>query len=367
MIIGGAEQQFLELVKGLNKDEYDITVVTLYSGGDLEPEIKKIPGIDYICLNRRNKFDFSCLVEIYKILRRKRVDIVQPFLTPSTFFFLLPAVATRVPVKIVTERGNLRHDPGQGYRLYLRVEDFLTRFANTVIPNSESGKDYLISRGIKADRIKVIYNGINTQRLNTSNIPVTQIKKEMNLPPNGVLVGISASLIPLKDHSTFLKAARLVSAEIPQTRFAILGDGPLRNSLEQVSRDLGIDSCMKFLGNQVNVAPYLSAFDILCLCSAEPEGCSNAILEAMALGKPVIATDAGGNRELIENGETGLLVPIKNPEALAEAIISCIKKPDITQKMGEQAEIIFKERFSLERMLDDYDRLYKELVKNNHS
>jgi glycosyltransferase involved in cell wall biosynthesis len=122
-------------------------------------------------------------------------------------------------------------------------------------------------------------------------------------------------------------------------------------------------SCVTFFGNQVNVAPYLNAVDIFCLCSAEPEGCSNAILEAMALGKPVIATDAGGNHELIKDGKSGFLVPVKDPKALARALIKCIKQPQMRKEMGLLSSQLFKERFSLERMLDDYQRLYQELIK----
>jgi glycosyltransferase involved in cell wall biosynthesis len=366
MIIGGAEQQLLELARGLDKNLFNVIVVTLYAGGDLEPEIKKTPNVEYLCLNRKNKIDFSCLIKIYKLYRRKHVDIVQPFLTPSTLFFLLPAIITGIPVKIVTERGNLRANPGLGYKSYLRIEDYFTRFANLVIPNSESGKRYLIRRGIKADKIKVIYNGINTERLNPSPTKVVQIRNELKLPEKGVLIGISASLIPLKDHDTFLKAAKLVSERVPQSRFAILGDGPMREHLVSLTRELGIESLVTFLGNQVDVSSYLSAFDIICLCSAQPEGCSNAILEAMALGKPVVATDTGGNSELIENGKTGLLVPVKNPEALAEAIISYIRQPESGEKMVQQAKKVFRLRFSLDRMINDYKRLYLDTLKTEY-
>jgi glycosyltransferase involved in cell wall biosynthesis len=363
MIIGGAEQQFLELAKGLDKRHFKTIVVTLYAGGDLEPEVKNLPGIEYICLNKKNKYNFFTLFTILRLLRQKHIDVIQPFLTPATFYTLVPAVINRTPVKVITERGNKRSKPGLGHSLYLRAEDFFTRFAGLVIPNSKSGKDYLISRGINPNRIRVIYNGINTKRLAADPAKVARIKAGMGLLSNGIVVGISASLTANKDHATFLHAARLVSRAMPQVKFAILGDGPLGPMLQNMAKELGIESKVNFLGNQTDVGSYLSTFDVACLCSSEPEGCSNSILEAMAFGKPVVATDAGGNNELIVNGETGLIVPVRNPERLAEAILTCLQQPERARGMGQRGREIITSRFSLERMVRDYETLYEEAIK----
>ena len=362
LLIGGAEQQFLELVKGLDKNRFNTIVVTLYPGGDLEDEVKNIPDIEYVCLHRKGKYSFFTLFSVFRLLWKKHVDIIQPFLTPATFFTLLPAVIKRTPVKIITERGNLRRNTGLGYNLYLRFEDWLTRFANVVIPNSKSGQDYLITRGIKQEYIKVIYNGINTQRLTPALPEIVQIKKALKLAENEKVVGISASLYSLKDHATFLRAAQIISGTMPQVKYIILGDGPLRSDLEQMARDLGIESRVLFAGNQMEVGPYLSTFDIACLCSKEPEGCSNAILEAMALGKPVVATNVGGNIELVEDGQTGILIPAQNPEVLANAIMSLLGNPEQAREMGRRGQEKINREFSLQRMVRDYETLYEEMV-----
>jgi glycosyltransferase involved in cell wall biosynthesis len=272
----------------------------------------------------------------------------------------------RVPVRLVTERGNQRINPGRGYLFYLRLEDFLSQFADWIIPNSYSGKDYLIKRGHNPERIKVIYNGINSQRLQPDAAKAAMIRKNMALPENGTVIGISASLIPLKDHETFLKAAQIVHDAAPQARFAILGDGPLKSSLTELAGSLGISPYVTFFGNQVEVSDYLTAFDILCLSSAQPEGCSNAILEAMVLGKPVVATDTGGNKELVEHNQTGLLVPIKDPRAMADAIISLIMKPELAAQMGQRGKESVKTRFSLEVMVDNYETLYEDTLRRKN-
>ncbi len=363
MIIGGAEQQFLEIIKGIYKKRFNIIALTLFAGGDLEEELKSVPDIQYICLNRKSKYNVSNMFTIFQVIRRNKVDIIQPFLTPATFFTLIPAVIYRTPVKIVTERGSMRKSLPRGHRLYLRIEDFFTKYADRVIPNSKSGKAFLISRGIDPANIKVIYNGINLERLTPPPEEVTRTRNEMGIGDDEAVVGISASLFPLKDHATFLQAAQEINGVMPHVKFIILGDGPLLESLHDMAKDLGIAPHVLFPGNKTDVGPYLSNFDIACLCSKEPEGCSNSILEAMAMGKPVVATDAGGNQELVEDGKNGLIVPVQNPELLARAIVSLLKNPDLAREMGQHAREIIDSRFSLEGMVSEYESLYEEAFK----
>lgn len=365
--VGGAEQQLLELVRGMNKARFQPVVASLYSGGPLESEVREVPGVELISLNRKGKYDFSVLFSVLQLMRQKKVDIIQPFLTPATFFGILPASINRIPVKIITERCGLRKDTSPGNRFYRAAEDFLTRFASLVVPNSEAGRSYLLDRGIAPSRIKVIYNGVNLSRLTPDPAKVAQIKEEMQLPHNGKVIGIVARLHPAKGHDTFLRAAKIISESIPQTRFAVVGDGPLRTDLEYLTRELGVASKVIFFGGQRDVGSFLSTFDVACLCSTDLEGCSNSVLEAMALGKPVVATDVGGNRELVQPDATGLLVPHENPEALVDAVLKCFNRPEWAQTMGRQAQEMVFSRFSQERMVQEYESLYEEaLMRKGH-
>jgi glycosyltransferase involved in cell wall biosynthesis len=356
---GGAERQILGLVKGMDKNRFTPIVASLYPGGALEPEAKGLPGVEYICLNRKGKYDFFILLSVLRLLRRKHVDIIHPFLTPSTFFGLLPAWVNRTPVKMATERCGERSNTTTGNNLYRKVEDFFTRFADWVTPNSEAARNYLISRGISPARIKVIYNGTNLQRLTPNPDRVTEIRNSLKLPPDGKVVGIVARLSPVKDHATFLQAAHLVSKTMPQTRFAIVGDGPLRNDLENQARELGLASRVVFFGEQRDVGSYYSAFDVACLCSMDVESCSSVTCEAMALGRPVIVTDVGGNKEIVEHNKNGILIPVRNPQALADAILACLQRPEWAREMGEHARETALTRFSMERFVQDYQNLYE--------
>jgi glycosyltransferase involved in cell wall biosynthesis len=361
--VGGAEQQILELVKGMDKQRFTPIVASLYPGGALEAEVKAVPGVEYICLNRRGKFDFTTLFTVFRLLRRKHVDIVHPFLTPSTFFGLVPAWLGRTPVKMATERCGERVKTEIGNDLYRLVEDFFTRFTDCVTPNSLAARDYLIRRGISPSRIKVVYNGVNIQRLNADPAEVSRIRERLGVPAEGKVIGIMARLSAVKNHATFLRAARLISEAVPSTRFAIVGEGPLRHDLEALSAELGLSSRVVFFGAQRDVGSYVSAFDVACLCSMDVESCSNVTLEAMALGKPVVVTDIGGNKELVESGQNGLLIPIRSPEALTEAVLRYLRQPDFAREMGHQAAETVRTRFGLERFVQEYQDIYENSIR----
>ena len=363
---GGAEHQLLQLVKGIDKKRFKPITVTLYPGGPLEKDMQQITGAELFTVNRKGKYDFWVLKRIVSLMRHQNVDVVQPFLSPSTFFGLIPALINHVPLKIVTERSGAGLITRFGARSYQKVEDFFTRFADWVVPNSSTGRDYLIKRGINPARIKVIYNGLNLERLTPDKEKVVQIRNQLNLPPGGKVVGISANLRPDKDHITFLRAAKIINQTFPDTRYAILGDGTERQNLENLVRELSMESLVTFFGYQYDIASYLACFDIACLCSKYTEGCPMATLEAMALGKTVVVTNVGGNTEVVEHGRNGLLVSPENPQALANSVIDCLRQPDRAGEMAQRAKEMVLNRFSLTRFISDYENLYEEALRQNN-
>ncbi len=363
LAVGGAEQQLLELARGMDRSWFRPIIVTLvpYPEGGLEKEAQAA-GVEVLSLNRRGRFDLWAFYRAFRLLRQRRVDVVQPYLTPATLFGLLPALAARTPVKIVTERCGLRVKVSRRNSLYRSIEDFLSRFADWVIPNSRAGREYLLTRGINPARVRVVYNGINLKRLVSTPERVAQVRAQMGVPPGGKAVGIVASLSPQKDHLTFLRAARIIGQHLPQTRFALIGDGPLRPLLKREAQELGVTPLVTFFGIQRDIGTYVGSLDVAVQCSADKEGCSNVVLEAMALGKPVVATEVGGNTELVEPGVTGLLVPPRDPQALAQAVISLLEDPQESQAMGERGSEVVRRQFSLEGMVKNYQDLYQEVL-----
>ena len=219
----------------------------------------------------------------------------------------------------------------------------------------------MVSRGIAPAKVRVIYNGVNPLRVAFTEQERDHIREEVGVPPGGRLVGIVASLTPAKDHETLLKAAALVSRQLPETRFAVVGDGPLRPALEAQARQLNLDSHVVFLGHQLRAGAYIASFDVAVLSSSDLEGCSNFLVEAMALGRPLVATDVGGNRELFTHGQAGLLVPPRDEKAMAESILTILNRPDLMEQMAREGQAIYDARFTVTRMVQAYESLYLEL------
>lgn len=365
--IGGAEQQLLELVRGLDKDRFRPIVAPLYPGGALDGEFCALPGVEVMDLNRQGKYDVSPLWRIGALLEARDVDIVQPFLSPSTFFGLLPALLVGSPAKIVTERCGVRLVRHLGYKLYRTVEDWLSRFADAVVANSVAGQELLIGRGIAPEKIRVIYNGLNRERLDVDPAQVSAHRRRLAVPEGGHVIGILASLSRPKGHEVLLRAAALLKENWPATRYAIVGDGPLRSELEALAGQLGLTDRVVFFGNQRRVGDHLAACDFLVSSSCDNEGCSNSILEALAVGLPVIATDVGGNRELIEPSTTGYLVPAGDAGALAARIEFLMANPAQADRVARLGNRMVSERFGLSRMVAEYEELYGVLLANRRA
>ena len=197
---GRTDLTLVELARGLGRDRFNPLVVTLYPGEPLERELRHSSGVELVSLERKGKWDFGALRRLSRLLRSKDVHIIQPFLTPSTAFGLSAAIMARTPVKIATERCGVRLNTSVGNKLYRFVEDRLTRFADAVVPNSEAGRDYVLSRGINEDKVRVIYNGVAPERTTCLPNDRAAVRASFGIRPDEPVVGIVASLTPAKDH-----------------------------------------------------------------------------------------------------------------------------------------------------------------------
>ena len=357
---GGAERQLVELVLGLDKARFHALVVTLYPAGPLEAELEEREGVTLLSLNRTGKYDAVSVARLAMTLRSHRVQVVQPFLSPATLLGMCASVAARTPVRILTERCGLRRNRKLGNRLLRLAEDRLTGLADAVVANSQAGSEYVSGRGIPQDKIRVIYNGINPDRLKADPQRVAEIRTQLG---DGPIVGTVASLTDAKDHATLIKAVGGLVSRFPDIRLALVGDGHLRGDLVELSRSLGLARNIVFFGHQRQVADYVAAFDVAALSSCDNEGCSNFLLEAMGMGKPVVATDVGGNRELVASGENGYLVPSGDARGLTSAIERLLHDPQARTTMGRRGRQTITSRFSLSGMIESYQSLYWEQMR----
>ncbi len=207
-------------------------------------------------------------------------------------------------------------------------------------------------------KVRTIYNGVDTTRFTPGDRVAA--RRTLDIPPDWSVVGTVGRLDPVKDQAGLIRAFAATTASRPSV-LLIVGDGPLRPELDALRRELGLGERVRLLGERQDIPQVLQALDCFVLPSVG-EGISNAILEAMATALPVVATRVGGNVELVEDGETGLLVQVRQPEALVRALDCYLGDPAIARKHGAAARARAEREFGLERMLTGYGDLYRSLV-----
>ncbi|MEK7829690.1 MAG: glycosyltransferase, partial [Acidobacteriota bacterium] len=266
-----------------------------------------------------------------------------------------------VPVRIAARR-----ESGKRSAFKRRIERGAYRLAQAVIANCETVRDQLIAEGVPEQKIITSYNGLELARY----LPRTESKREEQFASLGLpqafgrrLVTMVANLRSVKDHSTLLRAAQLVCSAVPDAAFCLAGEGELLEPLRQQAARLGLAEDVFFVGRCRQVAELLAVSEIGVLSSAS-EGFSNAIIEYMAAGLPVVATDVGGAREAVIEGETGYLIEAGDAESLADRIIKLLNDRTRSGSMGESGRRTVEEKFSSVALFERTHRLYGRLLTN---
>jgi glycosyltransferase involved in cell wall biosynthesis len=358
-IQGGAEQQLYELVKGMDKQRYEIRVGCFVEGGEKWDDFMGLSGVQTICFQRKSRFDFLVLKRIIAFLKSNPVDILHAYLPPATIFGIVAGLIARTPILVMGERGTKTGFSKVGPRIYFFLENILSRHVDLIIANSSAGKNWKAKLGVSPNRVMVVHNGLNPARLTPKK---ERTKSELGVPANSLILGNVARLAPMKDHHTLLKAISLLRSDYPELIGLLVGDGPERGRLEQEVKRLGLEANLIFLGHQECVADFIRLFDVAVLSSKYREGCSNFIMEAMYCGKPVVTTDVGGSAELVVNGVTGWVVEKENPKALASAIKKLLRDSQLRQQMGVSGRRRIEKEFMIEQMVRRTEQIYEELL-----
>lgn len=215
--------------------------------------------------------------------------------------------------------------------------------------------------GIRPNRIRIIYNGIETDLFHPNQKTREQIRRELQVTDEQSVIGTIGNLYPVKGHTYLVRAAAAVTQVFPESVFIIAGRGQLLEGLQTEARELGVEKHIRFLGFREDVPALLQAMDIFVLPSLS-EGLPLSALEAMASGKPVVATRVGGVPEVVVDGETGFLVAPEDADDLAEKLVCLLKAPCLLQQLGAKGHEMVKERFSLDRMVKNYEELYQKAL-----
>lgn len=345
----GAETQLVELALALSVRGYAVEILLLKTRNDFADPLSQA-GIPVTALNRAGWWDLGVVFRLYRYLRRSRPDVLHCFLFLSNLLGVTAGRLAGVATIVVSQRCSYQAMLRPFWR---RVARWSHRRADRVIVNSKATWREEIAAGLSLGRIRCIPNGV---RFSAEDPPD---RRELGLP-EGPLVLSVGQLEAIKGHRWLLDAWPAVHASCPGATLVLLGDGSLRRSLEARARRAGVGSSVRFLGFRAP-APFLLACDFLVQPSLS-EGMPNAVLEAMAAGRAVVATAVGSLPELIVDRETGILVPPRNAEALGQAILSMLNDPKRCVAMGDAARRCARDRFSTGRMVAFTEEAYLELV-----
>lgn len=362
--IGGPARHALILSEGLTSEGF---ATTLFAGdpaaaeGDLRPEAPPFPIVSVPGLRREPNplRDLRAFLFLLRAFRRLRPSIVHTHMAKAGTLGRLAARLAGVPLIVHTYHGHVLEGyfrPGVA-RFYARVERALARRSHALVAVSPQTRDELLARGIgRAEQWRVIPLGLDLDPLLDGVLDGDEARRHLGIAPGRPAVGIVGRLVPIKDHRTFLEAARIVTKERDVT-FVVAGDGELRGELEQEASDLG--GAVRFLGWVDDLRRLYVALDLVVLTSRN-EGTPVALIEAMAAGRPVVATNVGGVPECIPEGAGEIVAP-GDPEAVAVAVGRILDNPDRARAMGHIGRESVRERYRAQRLVRDVAALYRQL------
>ena len=348
---GGTERRLLETIRGLLQIGYQVKLVVLNTLNQY-PESENI-GIEIIMIKRVIKKDPAIFWKLVRICKRFRPDVIHSWGSMASVYAL--PVSKLFRIKFVNSMINTAECKRYSPRWWRAKITF--PFSDKILSNSFAG---LKSFNPPPVRSKVIHNGFDFNRLNNL-LPGDEVKRKFGIQTRYV-VGMVAMVDHRKDYHTFINAAEEVLKHNEDVTFLCVGDGLLLAKMKEITSG---NPKIRFVGRQGNIESVINIFDIGVLTtnsSRGSEGISNSILEYMAMGKPVIATDGGGSGEIILNGSTGYLVPSFSPGILAEKIQQLLSDEETRNSLGANGQKRIKESFSFESMISSFDQIYLELV-----
>jgi glycosyltransferase involved in cell wall biosynthesis len=348
----GAEKQLTLLATRLPRDEFDVHVVALTRGGPFADELAAA-GIPLTVLGKRFKFDPAAYWKLKRLLRERPPDILHTWLFAANAYGRLAAGPQPSFPVLVSERCVDTWKAGWQLWLDRKLAPRTTR----LIGNSRSVAEFYREQGFPAERLAVIPNGIDLPAAPLADRDV--VRRELEIAPGAHIVGYIGRLARQKRVMDLIWAFELIRVMEREVIFLIAGDGPERPRLERFVHDLEIADRVRFLGHRSDAQRVLAACDLFWLAS-DFEGLSNSVMEAMACGLPVVASDIPPNRELVIHGETGFLVPVGDRVAFVQFAQKLLLDRPLAAQLGAAGRERIGRVFSVERMVDAYARLYRE-------
>jgi glycosyltransferase involved in cell wall biosynthesis len=346
--VGGSERQFATVVESLNRDRFDVHPACLRRVGGLSARMGEIPefppgGSLFGLQAQRARWSLA------RLMQRDGIAVAHAFDFYTNLMLIPAARVARIPVI-----GSHRQLGDLLTSARFKAQSWAFRFCSRVVCNSRAAADTLRATGLAESRIEIIPNGLPEQAFVEC---APAIPRQRQVTRIGMIARMNN---PVKNHPAFLKAAAQLTLLFPAIEFVLVGDGPLRPSLEQMAAELGIQEKVLFLGERHDIPAILASIDVTVLVSSS-ESLSNAILESMAAGVPVVATNVGGNPELVKDGETGLLVPFGDEKKLVDALTLLVRDPGLRERYARQSRQFARSRFHINEVCRRFEQLYLTL------
>jgi glycosyltransferase involved in cell wall biosynthesis len=350
---GGAETVVLNLVRRLDPERFR-SVVLLPPGPWLNPRLREL-GIPVVEVGWKTWYDPRGPITMVQTILKHGVDLIHSHLPGQNFYSCIAGTLTRRKT-LVTYHGPVELRQEESAKGKARLW-FVRRMADRTIVVCRMVKEILAERGFREDRISVIYNGIDPAPYASPSEGT--LRASLRLAPDVKLVGMIANVRQSKGYDVLVRAAAEVCGRFPSARFVAVGDVDegLARPIRQLVADLSLDDKFVFAGFRADVPQVLSELDVFVLSSTS-EGMPLAILEAMAGRKAIVATRCGGIPEVLEDGQSGLLVPPSDPAALARAIGDLLSDESKALRIGHNARARLTSRFTVDRMIERYQELY---------
>lgn len=358
--IGGGESHVLDLVASLDKTQFEVVVLS-FTDGPMVTALQAM-NIPVQVISSSKAFDLSVWMAVKKFIRSHQIDIVHAHGTRANTNILWAARSLRIPV-VYTVHGWSFHEGLHPLAKRARVaaEKFITRMVQHNICVSDSNRN-TGQKAFGAFRATVIPNGVNLEKFNAEGV-YPDVKAAYGIPADHLVVCYIARMTLQKDPVTMLRAFAQVLAQVPKITLLMVGEGELKQAAEDTAKELGITGHVIFDKFRQDVPAVLNAADIYCLPSLW-EGFPIGVLEAMAMGKAVIASDVDGTREAITHEENGLLIPASHPGALASAIVRLTKDPTLRKRLQFSAATAIRSRYNVTAVTKKIEAVYHQLFKS---
>jgi glycosyltransferase involved in cell wall biosynthesis len=345
---GGAESLALNVCSLLREDErFSVSLCGVFGSGGPLSDVASQRGVSVFSLDAGRLGKVRTVAQLFRCFRQEKVAVAQVH-GAYLLQYVMPAALLAGVAVVYTEHA--RHSLGR-HAWLRRLARLHGRLFGKMVCVSRNLRGFMIDVvGLRPDRIEVISNGIDLSRF-------AQSAQDLSRKSGGVVIGTVARLTEAKDHGNLLRAFATVRKEVPDVRLLLVGDGELRQEVESLVSSLGLEDAVEMTGKRSDIPQLLAGMDIFVLPSRR-EGFPVSIIEAMACGRPVVATDVGGVREIIDDGVDGIVVPPEDAAALAAAILGLVRDPDGRSRLGERAVHKAAANFSDQTMIGNYMRLF---------